>query len=57
VNPDSRKVVDHKHPRPRERALDLVLCHGSERVVELGGALFLPFGVEGETAEEDLALF
>lgn len=57
VNPDSRKVVDHKHPRPRERALDLVLCHGSERVVELDGALFLPFGMEEETTEEDLALF
>ncbi|MGW7355786.1 alcohol dehydrogenase catalytic domain-containing protein [Streptomyces sp. NPDC054802] len=53
----SRKVVDHKHPRPHERALDLVLCHGSERVVELDVALFLPFGMEEETAEADLALF
>ncbi|MFG2232250.1 hypothetical protein ACGFNX_19920 [Streptomyces sp. NPDC048723] len=46
VNPDTRRVVDHKHPRPRHRELDLILCHGSERQVELGGVLFLPFGEE-----------
>ncbi|MGW3623208.1 hypothetical protein [Streptomyces sp. NPDC000880] len=55
VNPDTRKIVDHKHPRPREQALDLVLCHGSEREVELGGVLFLPFDEEAE--EGKLTLF
>ncbi|MFB7353478.1 hypothetical protein [Streptomyces gardneri] len=53
VNPDTRRIADHKHPRPRERALDLVLCHGSERKVELGGVMFLPFE-ETEPAKEEM---
>ncbi|CAL9401381.1 MULTISPECIES: hypothetical protein [unclassified Streptomyces] len=57
VHPDTRKVVDHKHPRPRARALDLVLCHGSERVVELGGVMFLPFDGDGETDGDEPVLF
>ncbi|MER8047125.1 hypothetical protein [Streptomyces sp. NPDC094032] len=54
VNPDTRRVTDHKHPRPRERALDLVLCHGSEREVELGGVVFLPFDEDKSVTEETL---
>ncbi|MFI6411843.1 hypothetical protein [Streptomyces sp. NPDC050585] len=53
VNPDTRRIADHKHPRPREGALDLVLCHGSERDVELGGVMFLPFE-EAEPAMEEM---
>ncbi|MGW3371729.1 hypothetical protein [Streptomyces hydrogenans] len=54
VNPDTRRIADHKHPRPRERALDLVLCHWSEREVELGGVMFLPFEEDEPVKEETL---
>jgi hypothetical protein len=54
VNPGTRRIADHKHPRLRERALDLVLCHGSEQEVELGGVMFLPFEEDEPTKEEVL---
>ncbi|NJQ01188.1 hypothetical protein [Streptomyces zingiberis] len=57
VNPDKRKIVDHKYPRPRDRALDLVLCHGSERQVEMNGVLFLPFEEDAREADGEQALF
>ncbi|MFD5329308.1 hypothetical protein [Streptomyces sp. NPDC127092] len=52
MNPSTRRIADHKHPRPRERALDLALCHGSEREVELDGVMFLPFEKAGPAEEE-----
>ncbi|MFH9724600.1 hypothetical protein ACH4M4_16760 [Streptomyces sp. NPDC017254] len=54
MNPGTRRIADHKHPRPRERALDLVLCHGSEREVELGGVTFLPFEEDAPAMEQML---
>ncbi|MET9735646.1 hypothetical protein ABZZ79_34975 [Streptomyces sp. NPDC006458] len=45
--------MDRRHPGPRECALDLVLHPGSEREVELGGAMFLPFDL-GELAKEEM---
>lgn len=63
VSPAARRIADHKHPRPRERALDLILCHGSETSVELGGVPFLPFREggahvgRGEACTKVLTLF
>ncbi|MFG2115635.1 hypothetical protein ACGFRB_23910 [Streptomyces sp. NPDC048718] len=54
MSPDTRRIADHKHPRPRDRALDLVLCHGSEREVGRDEVLFLPFEEDGPPEEDTL---